>query len=65
MRASQGGTIASRFIRFNPRKVALDKINAKWGTNIELEYYDGLPTTIEDIDSMDSKNEEEEVVINE
>ena len=65
MRASQGGTIASRFIRFNPRKVALDKINAKWGTNIELEYYDGLPTTIEDIDSMDTINEDEEVVINE
>jgi len=48
MRASQGGTIASRFIRFTPRVEALNKINKKWNVNIELEYYDGLPTTLEE-----------------
>ena len=62
MRASQGGTIASRFIRFNPRKVALDKINKKWNTNIELEYYDGLPTTIETKEEDTPFIEEEEVI---
>ena len=48
MRASMGGTIASRYIRFNPRKIALEKIKKLWGYDIELEFYDGLPTTIEE-----------------
>ena len=61
MRASQGGTIASRFIRFNPRVDALDKINKKWKVNIELEYYDGLPTTLEE--SNDTPYIEEEEVV--
>ena len=47
MSASQGGTIASRFSRFEPRKRAIDEINAKFGTNIEVSYYDGEPTTEE------------------
>ena len=45
--ASQGGTIASRYSRFEPRKKAIDEINKKFGTNIEVKYYDGLPTTEE------------------
>lgn len=45
MNASQGGTIASRFSRFEPRKRAIDEINKKFGTNIEVSYYDGEPTT--------------------
>ena len=45
MSASQGGTIASRFSRFEPRKRAIDEINKKFGTNIEVSYYDGEPTT--------------------
>ena len=47
MSASQGGTIASRFSRFEPRKRAIDEINRKFGTNIEVSYYDGEPTTEE------------------
>ena len=45
MIVSQGGTIASRFSRFNPRKNAIDKINKLFGENIEVGYYDGMPTT--------------------
>ena len=45
MSASQGGTIASRFSRFEPRKRAIDEINKKFGTNIEVSYYDGEPTS--------------------
>ena len=47
MSASQGGTVASRFSRFEPRKRAIDEINKKFGTNIEVSYYDGEPTTEE------------------
>lgn len=47
MRASQGGTIASRFSRFEPRKRAIDEINRKFETNIEVSYYDGEPTSEE------------------
>ena len=47
MSASQGGTIASRFSRFEPRKRAIDEINKKFGTNIKVSYYDGEPTTEE------------------
>lgn len=43
--AMQGGTIASRFSRFEPRKRAIEEINNKFNYNIEVEYYDGVPTT--------------------
>ena len=59
MSASQGGTIASRFSRFEPRKRAIDEINKKFGTNIEVSYYDGEPTTEEVKEMM------EEVDLNE
>lgn len=55
MRSSLGGTIASRFSRFNPRKKAIDEINKKWGTKIEVEYYDGLPTSLETVGSDNKK----------
>lgn len=45
MSASQGGTIASRFSRFEPRKRAIEEINKKWNLNLEVSYYDGDPTT--------------------
>lgn len=45
---SQAGTIASRFTRFNSRVDAIDKINKKWNLNLEVEYYDGLPTTLKE-----------------
>lgn len=57
MRASQGGTIASRFSRFEPRKRAIDEINKKFGTNIEVSYYDGEPTTIIDTNKEEKKEE--------
>lgn len=63
MRASQGGTIASRYVRFNSRKIALAKIKQKWNIDIELEFYDGIPTTIEDFNNY--VDEEEEVIIDE
>ena len=43
MSASQGGTIASRYARFEPRENAIRKINAKFKTNISVHYYDGEP----------------------
>lgn len=59
VQASQGGTIASRFIRFDPRKDAIEEINKKFGNiilangqkaiekEIEVSYYDDEPTTEE------------------
>ena len=49
--ASQGGTIASRWSRFQPRQNAVDKINEKFskylnGKKLEVKYYDGIPTSI-------------------
>lgn len=62
--ASQGGTVASRFSRFEPRKKAVDEINKKFGDlilddgtpvlkngEIEVEYYDGLPASQEQDES--------------
>lgn len=47
--ASQGGTIASRFSRYTPRKKAVDMINKKWGDKLKKEiivkYYDGIQST--------------------
>lgn len=57
--AMQGGTIASRYSRFNPREKAVKQINDKWGLNIEVEYYDGLPTTLREIESDIESNFEE------
>ena len=45
MVASQGGTIASRFSRFEPRKEAIEKINKKFNSDIQVQYYDGEPTS--------------------
>ena len=57
MSASQGGTIASRFSRFEPRKRAIDEINKKFGTNIEVSYYDGEPSTIKEMEVNDDEND--------
>lgn len=64
--ASQGGTIASRFSRFEPRKKAVEMINEKFGKylekDIEVSYYDGLPSTIKDLEEdFFEENEESEV----
>ena len=57
---SQAGTIASRFTRFNSRVDAVNKINELWkkefnGVKLEVEYYDGLPTTM-DIEKEDDQD---------
>lgn len=49
---SMGGTIASRFSRFESRKKAVEEINKKWNQDISVEFYDGLPTTIQDPESF-------------
>ena len=51
MIASMGGTIASRYSRFQPRKQAIDIINRIFNENISVEYYDGEPTTKEESES--------------
>lgn len=57
--ASQGGTIASRYSRFEPRQTAIKQINDKFGTNINVRYYDGIPTSEKDVIE---DNEESEVI---
>ena len=61
--ASQGGTIASRFSRYEPRKKAIDEINKRFGKYLEkpivVSFYDNLPTNLKDIE--DEISEESEV----
>ena len=45
IKASQGGTIASRNSRFETRKEAVDKINKYFDYNLTVEFYDGVPST--------------------
>ena len=51
--ASQGGTIASRFQRYEPRKKAIDEINEKFKEHLKapivVSFYDNLPTNLKDI----------------
>ena len=44
IKASQGGTIASRNSRYEPREDAIKKINKYFGYNLTLEFYDGIPS---------------------
>lgn len=53
--ASQGGTVASRYSRFEPRKKAIEEINTKFAKylpdgKIEVKYYDGLPSSQEEFE---------------
>lgn len=48
--ASNGGTIASRFNRFEPRKKALEQIKQKFNIDIKVSYYDGLPTNMKEVE---------------
>lgn len=47
MVASQGGTIASRYSRFQPRQHAVEMINKKFNEQISVQYYDGEPSSEE------------------
>ena len=51
--AMQGGTVASRYSRFEPRQKAIELINEKFGTEIEVQYYDGIPTTAKELEQFD------------
>lgn len=59
IQAMQGGTIASRFSRFEPRQRAVDEINEKFGMFLEkplqVKYYDGLPNSEEEIEEDESE----------
>ena len=52
MIASQGGTIASRYSRFEPRKNAIEKINEKFGEELSVKYYDGEPSMKGDLEDV-------------
>lgn len=59
MTVSQGGIIASRFSRFEPRKKAVELINKKWGLDIKVRYYDGEPTS-----EKENKDKKDKEVVN-
>ena len=63
MIATLGGTVASRFNRFEPRKKAVDEINKKFKKYLEKEievyYYDGVPTSNEEIN--DEEGDENDI----
>ena len=65
IQAMQGGTIASRYSRFEPRRKAVELINQKFGTQIEVNYYDGIPTSTEELNENIEENIKEEVLSNE
>ena len=52
MIASQGGTIASRYSRYEPRANAIAKINKKFGSDISVKYYDGEPSMKGELDDV-------------
>lgn len=57
MTASLGGTIASRYSRFEPRQRAIKEINEKFDVDIKVRYYDGIPTTEKEVEEY-LENEE-------
>lgn len=67
--SSLGGTIASRFQRFEPRKKAIDLVNEKFkdklnGKEIIVSYYDDLPTNLKQDEVFEDETIESEVVKN-
>lgn len=57
IQAMQGGTIASRYSRFEPRQRAVEEINKKFGEYLEAEisvkYYDGMPNMLKEVEEDD------------
>lgn len=67
---SQGGTIANRYNRFNSYKEGFERINDMFGQYLErkfeVEFYDGLPTTLTNTtDTETDETDTEEVLENE
>ena len=60
IQAMQGGTIASRFSRYEPRKRAIEEINEKLLSvtedKIEVQYYDGEPSTIKEMEVINDES---------
>lgn len=46
---NEGGTVASRYSRLETRRIAVDKINAMFGTNIEVDYREDFQQVDNDI----------------
>lgn len=65
MMATLGGTVASRYNRFEPRKKAVDEINDKFKDYlekpIEVYYYDGVPSTEDNVNDEINDEPESEV----
>ena len=65
--AMQGGTVASRYSRFEPRQKAIEEINRKFKDyledELEVRYYDGLPNSEKEIETnlLNEDLEESEV----
>lgn len=58
---SMGGTIASRFNRYESRRKAVEEIKEKFNIDIEVSFYDGLPSTLQKVDEFleESKDDSE------
>ena len=61
---AQGGTISSRYSRLQSRREAVEKINAMFGTNIEVNYREDFMTIYEG-QGVDTTEGESEVELNE
>lgn len=61
---AQGGTISSRYSRLQSRREAVKKINAMFGTNIEVNYREDFISIYEG-QGVDTTEGESEVVLNE
>lgn len=61
---AQGGTISSRYSRLQSRREAVEKINAMFGTNIEVNYREDF-MNIYDGQGVDTTEGESGVVLNE
>lgn len=61
---AQGGTISSRYSRLQSRREAVEKINAMFGTNIEVNYREDFMSVYEG-QGVDTTEGESEVVFNE
>lgn len=61
---AQGGTISSRYSRLQSRREAVEKINAMFGTNIEVNYREDFMSIYEG-QGVDTTEAESEVVLNE
>lgn len=62
MTASLGGTIASRYSRYEPRVRAIKEINKKFGTKIKVKYYDGIPTSEKEVENAINEEVDKNVV---